>query len=256
MSMLRWTSALVVLIVAGAAVAGEMTGSKAAVTEKPTITTLAAVHPLQRATHVVGMIVRNADHTLRGEVTDIVLNTDRTHVESLIVRYAGLTDRLLPLTFAGIRCTADGREFVCDLKREDVNLASGFAANDWPADLKMRRVTPLLSMDVRDNAGTSVAKLRDLLIDTSDARVTEATVSIGGVMGIGGKLASVAWSSVKLAENGSFAEILVGASTLKGLAYREKEYWQHLGFGGKDLEPVRDEPVRERGYQPGLYYGY
>jgi sporulation protein YlmC with PRC-barrel domain len=229
-----------------------MNEAKAVAIEKPAIMTLSDVQPLQRATHLIGLPVRNIDQSLQGEVKDIILNKDRTHAEFLAVRVAGLPDRIIPVPFGEARCTADGTTLVCNLEPRSTTLASGFEANKWPAEYAMRRVSTLLNLEIRDTSGQSVARLRDLLIDTFDLKVTEATVRVGGFLGVGERLASVAWNSVKLANNGEFAEILISQNTLRGIAYREREYWQHLGFGGKDTEPTVEHPKLESDW-PATY---
>jgi len=245
---------MALLCVAGVAVAAEMKEEKAAAMTKPAITRLSELQPLQRATHLLDLPIRNPDKSLEGVVKDIILSADRTHAEFLAVRFVGLPDRVITVPFDGVRCTSDGKELVCEFKREGINLASGFNANKWPYEYANLRVSTLLKLDVHDTSGASVAKLRDLLIDTADTRVTEATVSVGGFMGIGEKLASVAWDTVRFADNAKYAEILLGNRVLRSLAYRESDYWQHLGFGDKDMEP-EPTPTRDSGWPPA-HYGY
>ena len=210
-----------------------------------TITGLSEVQPLQRATHLLALPVRNVDQSLRGHVRDIVLSPDRTHVEFLAVAFGGLGDRITRVPFTGLQITSDGRELVCDLRRDQVDLASSFPIGSWPTEYATRRVSQLLALRVHDTSGGSVARIRDLLVDAGDGHVAEATLGMGGFLGIRERLASIEWTSVRISETGRYAEVLMGATALKGMAYRESDYWQRLGFGGEENEPPFEHPMKQ-----------
>jgi sporulation protein YlmC with PRC-barrel domain len=53
----------------------------------------------------------------------------------------------------------------------------------------------LLGSSVRNNAGQSLGKIKDIVIDPATGKILHLVVSYGGFLGIGGKLVSIPWSS-------------------------------------------------------------
>ncbi|PYS30137.1 MAG: hypothetical protein DMG11_06310 [Acidobacteria bacterium] len=53
----------------------------------------------------------------------------------------------------------------------------------------------LLGSRVRNNAGQSLGKIKDIVIDPATGKILHLVVSYGGFLGTGGKLVSIPWSS-------------------------------------------------------------
>ena len=53
----------------------------------------------------------------------------------------------------------------------------------------------LLGSRVRNNAGQSLGRIKDIVIDPATGKILHLVVSYGGFLGIGGKLVSIPWSS-------------------------------------------------------------
>lgn len=66
------------------------------------------------------------------------------------------------------------------------------------APKKGQEASEILGMTVKDPAGEDVGTLDDLLVDPEAGEITHAIVSVGGVMGVGGRKVSVAWDELKL----------------------------------------------------------
>lgn len=64
-------------------------------------------------------------------------------------------------------------------------------------DLRARR---LMGMKVTNTTGETIGDVRDMLVD-EDGRLIGVVVSVGGVLGLGGKPVGIAWSDVKRARN-------------------------------------------------------
>jgi len=214
-------------------------------TSRPEIVPLADVRPLQRATDLRFMPVRNLDSSLNGYVADIVLSLDCRRADYLAVTFYGAVGRLYKVTFEHLRATADGRTLVCDFTPERLQSLISFPADAWARDGQLRRVSRLLGLRARDAAGEPAGRIRDLLIESSYGMVTEATVGVGGFLGLGEDLASIEWSAVTLTQQ--YAQLDISAQALAERSYPKENYWQRLGFAG---EKERPEPVGPPTYYP------
>ena len=209
---------------------------------------LSEVKPLERASELIGQTVMNHGGSLSGTVKDIVLGDDNKRVEYLAVAFAGYS-RLYRLAFSEFDITPDGAALICDVNDANIGAMPGISSTEWPANDDARRVSKVLGLPVRDNQNRPVGAIRDLLIATDDGRVTEATVTVGGFMGLGKKLASIAWDDVRLPIAERFARVDLSVGEVRALAYSTSRYWQRLGFGGMPAEerarPAKSEPMKE-----------
>jgi hypothetical protein len=196
----------------------------------------AGVAPMAlRGTVLLDKTVEGRDET--ADVDDLVLSTARDRIEFFVV---ALADRRILIPYAKAKHDAD-------VLRVDKAFSTftPVADREWPHMYEGRLVSSLLGYGVRDDTGEEVASIHDILIER-DGRVAEATLSVGGVIGIGAKLASVDWKTLSFSEEGGFAEVSMGRNEIESLAYREGEYWQRLGFGEeKTREPGVEERHRE-----------
>jgi len=65
----------------------------------------------------------------------------------------------------------------------------------------------LIGASVKNPQGESLGKIDELVIDSQQAQVKTAVVSLGGVLGIGSKYVAVPWSEVKSSDDGKTAII-------------------------------------------------
>jgi sporulation protein YlmC with PRC-barrel domain len=77
----------------------------------------------------------------------------------------------------------------------------------------MWRASKLVGANVYNNDGTSIGTVDDLLIG-KDGKISDAVVSVGGFLGIGGKLVSVPFDEFKFEESrGSTGAMTSGTTT-------------------------------------------
>lgn len=194
---------------------------------------------LHRATDLIGATVRNENNDLSGKVKDIVLSADMKKIEYLAVAFDGFNG-LHRVPYQSVRSvtTTEGgmthSALVCDVPRtglEPMRLVAE-KENAYPPSDNALRVSPLIGLDIQDRNGSKVGDLRDLIV-ASDGRIREATLGLGGFLGIGEKLASIPWNNVEFMRGEKYAKVTMTVDEVKGLAYNKDDYWQRLGFGGK-----------------------
>lgn len=220
--------------------------------------------PLARASELLGKPVKDSDGTTLGKVSDVVLTADRSKIAYLAVTVPEHSDQFRAMALNDLRMTSDGSAFVCTTPRADLAKLATFPRNTWPesasesavrdAEQRARNLTMpgadertettragttafnnrlvshLIGMEVRGPTDKNVCRIRDLIVVMDQGRIKEATVGVGGVMGVGEKLASVDWSSVKIPTGASYAQVTLSEDDLQKVAFSEKEYWQNAGF--------------------------
>lgn len=234
-------AAFAVCLVAGPV---EMSKTQPAVV-RPAVVPLTDVRPVQRATDLRFMPVRNLDSSLTGYVADIALSMDCRRVDFLAVTFSNAVGRLYKVPFEHMRATVDGRTLICDFTPERLSSLVSFPTDAWVRDGQLRRVSRLLGLRTRDTAGEPAGRIRDLLIDSGDGMVKEATVGVGGFLGLGEELASIDWNEVTLTQE--YAQLGISAEKLAERSYPQESYWQRLGFAG-EKEP--SQPVTPPTYYP------
>jgi sporulation protein YlmC with PRC-barrel domain len=214
---------------------------------------------LTRASSLITLPVKDAEGQTLGRVKDIVLSRNHRQVESFALAMdasAGgepiLAERaavsLAPDRRAVIYQPALGQEPMPEAQTGQPEAADpllsmdaeppagdALAASGEPG--KSRYVSNLLKLELRDTTGESVGKIRDLLVDLRTGDVVNATVAVGGILGMGEKLATVGWPAVTIQFDQKFASVPMPAAEIKEMAYEESEYWEHLGFSGSEQLP-------------------
>jgi len=56
----------------------------------------------------------------------------------------------------------------------------------------------IIGATVKNAAGENLGEIDELVIDSQDARIKAAVVSVGGLLGIGAKSVAVPWDKVKM----------------------------------------------------------
>jgi sporulation protein YlmC with PRC-barrel domain len=62
----------------------------------------------------------------------------------------------------------------------------------------------LINMDVRNNADEKIGDINDMIVST-DGKVQQVIISVGGFLGVGARKVAVAWSDVKVDANADVA---------------------------------------------------
>jgi len=221
---------LVVGLLATTATAG---GEKMTATP-PQFLALSQAQPFLRAQVLIGMPVRNEEGNLEGVVKDILLTEDKSTAQTLEVVFADVAPgRLVEVPLSACRLTPDRAKLVYNVTREKISDLAAVAPTALPEGAVKRSVSHLIGLAVRDNTNSRVGRVRDVLIASDSGRITEATVGVGGFVGLGEKLASVRWDTITFAADGQYCAIGMPASGLRALAFRERDYWKQLGFSGR-----------------------
>jgi sporulation protein YlmC with PRC-barrel domain len=193
-----------------------------------------------------------------GKVEDLILSSDNKRAEFIVASFDAPTveNKWCKIPFREVKITSDGSALIYS-SNKGLEQLSCFSSDAFPQETEFRRVTRLIKFDIRDNAGESAGSIRDLLIASSDGRIREATVSVGGVAGVGAKLASVDWSKVTFTEKQEFAKVNISSDELNRLAYDRKEYWERLGFAGEKGEErgMREPELETERYHKGSEKG-
>lgn len=148
------------------------------------------------------------------------------------------------------RDTRDERETTRFGRGTDMSWGTGERPEGAPEHetFWMRRVTRLTGTNVINLQNKTLGQIEDLVIDVQDGTVAYATVSYGGVLGVGESQATVPWAALSLNAERNRVVLETNRETLEGLAFREataiddtyardlhqqferEPYWQTLGF--------------------------
>ncbi len=259
---------LVPILVASVSMWGTVMAAEEAMTETTKAllaVTPAEAQPLARASELVGKRVMDSDGTVIGKVSDIVLTADRSKIAYLAVTVPEHSDRFRALALNDLRMTSDGSAFVCTMSRTDMPKMATFERSNWPesasdtaikdAEQRARNLTMsgvetrtedaikadatafnnrlvshVIGMEVRGPTDKNICRIRDLIVAMDQGLIKEATVGVGGLMGVGEKYAAIDWSTVKIPAGATFAQVNLTEADLQKVAYSEKEYWQNAGF--------------------------
>jgi len=63
--------------------------------------------------------------------------------------------------------------------------------------LSVARTSTLLGNDVVNSKGESLAQLNEIVLDVSAGKIAYAVPSLGGVLGIGGRLLAIPWEALR-----------------------------------------------------------
>ncbi len=220
--------------VATMAQAGEATSEKPGTSP---MTTSSQPPVIERASKIIGLLVKDKAGVDLGVVREIVLAPDRTAISYLeFLPYgSSLGDgKFTRAPIDKVTLAADRSYFTYDYTRAQATMDA--AAPD-PALPWSQRVTSLLGLRVNDSYDHDAGTIRDLLVDVPNHTVTKATIATGGVLGFGRRLASVDWNGLTVDSNERAASIAMTTDELHGIAYKADAYWDQLGFVGEGREP-------------------
>lgn len=128
-------------------------------------------------------------------------------------------------------------------------------------DRRFRRVmgaTTLAGDSVRNTAGESLGKVKELMIDVPSGRVAYAVLSFGGILNMGNKLFAVPWNALSLDEDEKQFILDVDKTRLENAPGFDKDNWPDMAseswsekiFSYYGTEPYWEEP-RERTFRGG-----
>ena len=85
---------------------------------------------------------------------------------------------------------------------------------------------------VKNHKDESIGDLKDIMIDTTNGKITYAVLSFGGVLGMGEKLFAVPWEALKI--DGANKQLLlnVDKEQLKDAPGFDKDHWPNFADPG------------------------
>jgi sporulation protein YlmC with PRC-barrel domain len=108
----------------------------------------------------------------------------------------------------------------------DARYRSGddYWSNDGPGPQVMAADT-LQGDEVRNDAGESLGEITDIMIDVPTGRVAYAVMSVGGVLGMGGKLFAIPWSALHLDTENKCFRMNVPKERFEQAPGFDKDHW-------------------------------
>jgi sporulation protein YlmC with PRC-barrel domain len=73
----------------------------------------------------------------------------------------------------------------------------------------------LIGATVKNPEGESLGSIRELVLDPQDAKIKNAVVSMGGLLGIGSKTVAIPWNELTLQSDGRAVVIAMGKEELQ-----------------------------------------
>jgi len=105
--------------------------------------------------------------------------------------------------------------------------------------------TSIVGDTVKNPAGETLGKIKDLMIDVEAGRIAYAVLSFGGVLGMGDKLFAVPWSSMLLDAPNKCFVLNVPKETLSTAPGFDKEHWPDFSdpeLGNRIYGHYRQQP--------------
>lgn len=195
------------------------------------------------SSELVGMKVLSEEGTSLGRIEDIVVHPGgkSSYAVMSFGEWHGVGDKLFALPWTVLRTVESdtskkdsARSLVLPLTKERLKTAPGFDKGKWPLfanpewtldvdkfyagdanpnyteklDAPARdssvtwRVTELKGFNVTTPTGQELGDMREIAIDTN-GRVSYATLSVGGFLGIGDRIVAVPWDSFTFSRSGT-----------------------------------------------------
>lgn len=211
------------------------------------------------ASDVIGMKVVAADGESLGKIEDIVVRPsgDLSYAVLSFGGWLGMNDKLFALPWSVLRAAEPDTtkkdsdlSLILPVLKDRLKTAPGFDKKNWPntanpdwakdidtfyagdvnpnskrpVEAAMRttfiswRASELKGTNVTTPAGEKLGDIKELAID-ANGRVSYATVSVGGFLGMGDRVVAVPWDSLKFTLGGEKADkkIITLASTKQQL---------------------------------------
>lgn len=114
-----------------------------------------------------------------------------------------------------------------DVEAGPVRVQVGDAA-DHSRSALVRRASEVTGLVVKNEAGTELGTVEDLVLDLSSGRVRYAALSYGGFLGVGDKLFAVPWDRFQVSVDDDGEEYLVlniDEETLKNAEGFDQDNW-------------------------------
>lgn len=202
----------------------------------------------QRASKLLGMDVLGTQNEKVGEIESIVLSDDLKTIDYMVI---SVNDDMQPERLAlppSKLSLASHRSNAVSLRTSLQSLRNSYgiegdrlprtAGSKWQSlseqELETRSLDQVLGMDVNGRDGKNIGYIEDLVINLEDGQIEKATVSTGGFLGFGAKMASVDWNSVDLQSRQDRASVNTTKKDFMAESTDAGEYWQRFAYEGEE----------------------
>jgi sporulation protein YlmC with PRC-barrel domain len=175
---------------------------------------------VERSTDLINRVVVNKAGDHIGYVEDLTVErpSGRVVYAALSTKNAlGLGGKLFALPYSALHWSADRKNLVLDVKKDEFDKAEGFDTKSWPThvddrwaklgtstaftpakDARVVRITSLTGLAVKNESGNVLGKVQGFGIDYQKERLAYAAMSHGGVVGVGAKYFAIPWEALNL----------------------------------------------------------
>lgn len=175
---------------------------------------------VERSTDLINRVVVNkaGDHIGYVEDQTVELPSGRVVYVALSTKNAlGLGGKLFAIPYSALHWSADRKNLVLDVKKDEFDKAEGFDVKSWPThvderwaklgnktpytpakDARVVRITSLTGLPVKNESGNVLGKVQGFGIDYQKERLAYAAMSRGGVVGVGAKYFAIPWQALNL----------------------------------------------------------
>ena len=213
-----------------------------------------------RASHIVGMVVRNNAGKDLGTVKDLIVDVDSSHTRYVVLSFggfAGFGSKLFAVPWQVLSVKFGERDhfFVYDVTEDQLQDSPGFDDNTWPnlgdpawsagidkhfklqpgerRDIEvvsLYRASTIKNMKVRNEANEDLGFVSDLVLDLKDGKIHYAALDYGSIAGLGGKLFAVPFQAFTLRHEGKekFLLLDVSAEKLKSAPGFDSNRWPDM----------------------------
>jgi len=186
----------------------------------PTLQAAERKATIEKSTDLLNQTIKNksGDHIGYLEDLAVELPSGRIAYAVLSTKNAlGLGGRLYAIPYSALSWSDDQKYLVLDVKKDEFDKAEGFDAKSWPnkvddrwsklgkrpapmlpKDAKLTRMSSLVGLAVKNEAGTNLGKIVGFAVDYKQERIAYSAMTHGGVVGIGAKYFAIPWEALNL----------------------------------------------------------
>jgi sporulation protein YlmC with PRC-barrel domain len=103
----------------------------------------------------------------------------------------------------------------------------------------------LIGADVKNQQGETLGEIKELVLDPREAKIKNAVVAVGGVLGLGAKTVAIPWEKMTLQSDGRAVVVAMGKEELQNAPE-----WKKAEEPRPTREPATTSPTSPRPAAP------
>lgn len=113
----------------------------------------------------------------------------------------------------------------------------------------LQKASDLIGLKVENTSGENLGKIEDIVLDTSNGRISYAVLSFGGFLGIGDKFFAIPWQAVKENRAKKTCVLALDKESLKNAPGFDKKSWPDMADAKwrAQIHEFYKVPLEERG---------